>query len=388
MQTRPQVQLGLVGSGFIARGFARLVARAHPDMCIASVLSRRPLDSVQFVPDCPVTNSLDELLEHSKLVIECSGDPILATEVVSRAFAAGLPVVTMNAEFHVTTGSHFVGRGYLTEAEGDQPGCLAALREDALAMGFEPCAYVNMKGYLNTDPSPEDMRHWAERQGLSLDQTTSFTDGTKLQIEQALVANGLGATLARRGMIGVTEPDQATMAQLLGKAADGCGQAIADFSLIPGNAPGVFIVARHGEAERVPLRNIKMGDGPFYVLQRNHHLCALEIMKTVRRALAAQPVLLDNSACPRVGVAAIAKRDLRAGTLITRGIGSFECRGEAVVAAECPGYVPIGLLSNARLRRSVLAGQTLDFADVDLPFSLAVQIARGMWDTSAERATA
>jgi len=125
------------------------------------------------------------------------------TSVIERAFEAGLKVVTVNAELQVTTGSYLAGKGFLTEAEGDQPGSLAALREDALQMGFEPLVYGNMKGYLNHDPSPEDMAYWANRQGISIDQTTSFTDGTKVQIEQVIIGNGLGATITRQGMEGL-----------------------------------------------------------------------------------------------------------------------------------------------------------------------------------------
>ena len=116
---------------------------------------------------------------------------------------AGRPVVTLNAEFHATIGSHFVGRGLLSEAEGDQPGCLAALGEDAVATGFTPLVYGNMKAFLNRNPSPEEMRYWAERQDYSIEMVTSFTDGTKVQIEQCLVANGLGAGIAKEDLIGL-----------------------------------------------------------------------------------------------------------------------------------------------------------------------------------------
>ena len=50
----------------------------------------------------------------------------------------------------------FVERGLLSEAEGDQPGCLAALAEDAVATGFQPLVYCNMKAFLNRDPNPEE----------------------------------------------------------------------------------------------------------------------------------------------------------------------------------------------------------------------------------------
>ncbi len=59
-------------------------------------------------------------------------------------------------------------------------------------MGFKPVVYENIKGFLNTSPSKEDMEFWSKRNGTTLGMTTSFTDGTKVQIEQALVANGLG----------------------------------------------------------------------------------------------------------------------------------------------------------------------------------------------------
>ncbi len=78
----------------------------------------------------------------------------------------GKAVVTMNSEFHVTVGSHFVGAGLVTEAEGDQSGSLAALAEEVRAMGFVPRIFGNTKGYLNLNPKPEDMAYWAAKQGI------------------------------------------------------------------------------------------------------------------------------------------------------------------------------------------------------------------------------
>ncbi len=46
------------------------------------------------------------------------------------------------------------------------------------------------------------MRYWSGVQGIGQDKTVAFTDGTKVQIEQALVANGLGAAIARDGLLG------------------------------------------------------------------------------------------------------------------------------------------------------------------------------------------
>lgn len=68
----------------------------------------------------------------------------------------------MDAELHVTTGSYLTRKpGLITEAEGDQPGCLAALKEEALAMGFQILAYGNIKGFLKLNPSRDDMQYWS-----------------------------------------------------------------------------------------------------------------------------------------------------------------------------------------------------------------------------------
>jgi predicted homoserine dehydrogenase-like protein len=368
--------IGLVGTGFIASGFARLVQN-NSDYRVATVLTRRPTSTLADFPcDGKITNSIDELVERSELVVECSGDPIHATLVIDRALAAGRPVVTMDSEFHVTTGSWFVGRGLLTEAEGDQPGCLAALHEEAVAMGFRPLVYGNMKGFLDHDPTPENMRHWAKLQGFSLNQTTSFTDGTKLQIEQALIGNGMGATITRQGLEGPRTDDTEGAARKLAELAEEIGRPIADYVVSRGQPPGVFIAARHQASERGALRNIKMGDGPYYVLARNYHLCALEIVKTVNRVFAGGGILLDNSARPALGVVAIAKRAMRAGECIHQPIGGFDVRGEAARLDEADDAVPIGILKGAVLRESVERGQVLRWSDVDIPDSLARDIAR------------
>jgi predicted homoserine dehydrogenase-like protein len=147
-------------------------------------------------------------------------------------------VITNNADFHVTTGSYFVRKGaYVSAADGDQPGCLARLKAEVEDMGFEPCAYVNIKGFLNLNPERKDMEYWSEQQGIRTEMVTSFTDGTKLQIEQALVANGLGATIATNGMLGARVESLNDLDFLI-RASDEAGLPISDFVLCKGAPPG------------------------------------------------------------------------------------------------------------------------------------------------------
>ncbi|MFW6126098.1 MAG: SAF domain-containing protein [Chloroflexota bacterium] len=367
-----KARVGVAGSGFISRGLLHLLER-RADLRVSRVLTRSdPARRGDFPWKDILTRSLGELLDSSDIVVECSGDPIHAHTVVDRVTREGLPVVTMDAEFQVTTGSYFARGGLITEAEGDQPGCLAALKEDAIQMGFRPLVYGNIKGFLNQRPSLEDMQYWAQRQGISLDKTVEFTDGTKLQMEQALVANGLDAEIATEGLVGPSTDDLTEASAVLAGHATRLGCPVSDYVLSRRLPPGVFIVAEHDREQQPFLKYYKMGDGPHYLLTRNFHLCHLEALKTVRRVLAGGSPLLTNSAVPRIGVAAVVKRPLQAGTVIERGIGGFDVRGVAVRIADRGDHVPIGLLSGAVLKHSLDPDQMVTFSDVDVPESPAL----------------
>ena len=378
MKRKPKYKIGIVGTGFIARGLVMSMARQR-DLVVSKVLTRRDLGHGTDFPDPDrLTNDVDALIEASDLVVECSGDVLHATEVVERVMQAGLPVVTMDAEFQVTTGSYFADQGTLTEAEGDQPGCLAALRENVVEMGFRPLVYGNIKRFLNHTPTLDEMQFWSRKQGISLQQVTAFTDGTKVQIEQALVANGLDADIAVGGLLGITSSNVEAGARTLADGAKQLGRPISDY-VLSSNAPaGVFIVAEHDEEQKDYLRYLKLGDGPYYVLLQNFHLCHLEIQKTIRRVLRREGVLLNNTHQPRISVAAIAKRTLKPGTYLERGIGSFDVRGEAVRIQDVPDHVPVGLLARAVVVRPIKPGQMISFGDVELPETRALHAWRAI----------
>ena len=374
MKQESRLRIGVIGTGFVSRHFVHELAR-RPHYELGKVLTRRPLESCGEYPrQDALTTSLDALIEASDVVFECTGDVPYAASTVGPVLDAGKPVVTLNAEFHTTVGSHFVDRGLLTEAEGDQPGCLAALHEEAVAMGFSPLVYGNMKAFLNRNPSPEDMKFWAEKQDYSVPMVTSFTDGTKVQIEQCLVANGLGAGIAKEDLIGLETGDLKHAAEELGKAADQAGYPISEYILDRGLQHGVFIVARHDDAQKQPLQNFKFGEGPYYLLIKDYCLVHLEVFKTIDRVVREGRPLLNNSSRPGVGVAAVAKRDLAPGTVIERGCGSFDLRGICVNVADRPDHLPICLANDLKVTRPVAAGEVLTSADVEMPETEAFKI--------------
>lgn len=385
MHSRPQYKIGISGTGFIATGLFHLLC-SRPGFSVSKVLTRRPLLSVDGIDPAYLTNSLAELVDHSDIVFECSGDAIHATEVVFAATNARKRVVTINSEFHVTTGSYFVRRGdYVTEADGDQPGCLARLKQEVEGMGFKPQAYVNLKGFLNPTPVESEMRFWSEKQGLALDQVVSFTDGTKLQIEQALVANGLGASIASGGMLGATV-DTLSDLDFLVEAAEQAGAPVSDYVLCKGAPPGVLIVASNAEADRrpgyLPFSRLQTTEGRGFVLLRPYHLCHLEAVNTLNRVTDGEPMLLNNSAHPRYTVASVAKRPIRAGSVIRKGAGGFDVRGQAVPMADHRDAVPICLLRDSVVVRNIEPGQVVRFEDVIIAESQALDFYRSICEAS------
>jgi predicted homoserine dehydrogenase-like protein len=369
-------RIGMIGTGFIARG-AMGVIDVTDRLEISKVLTRRPLDTVDgFDPD-KLTQSANEVIDSCDIVFDATGDPIHSTLVVEAALRAGRKVVTMHSELHITTGSYLANLGYLTEADGDQPGAIALLDREARSMGFTPVAYVNIKGFLDPNPTRENMEYWSKRQNLSLAETTSFTDGTKLQVEQAFCANAFGGTIARSGMIGGTVASLHDTDYLVEQARE-LGQPVSDYVLSPGAPPGVFVLAEHPVSETLPhyspYEKLMTTGRQAYLLLRPYHLCALEVAKSLTAVADGAPPLMTNGPVPRVSVAAVAKHALDVDHIVHHPIGSFELRGQAVLSAEQPDHVPLGLLAGARIKRHVAEGETITFDHVEMPESRALSI--------------
>ncbi|MEL6167676.1 MAG: NAD(P)-dependent oxidoreductase [Pseudomonadota bacterium] len=371
-------KIGLSGTGFIARGMYGVI-ESTPDLSVSRILTRRPVAaSAPTFPEEKLTNAVEDLVDGCDIVVECSGDALHAAHVLQAAGEAGRPAITMNSEAQVTIGSGLVRRGYqLTEAHGDQPGCLAELDAEAREMSFTPLAYVNLKGFLNENPTPEDMEYWGTKQGLSLQQVTSFTDGSKLQIEQVLVANGLGARLAKPGLIGGKVEDLREL-DYLAEAARATGAAISDYVLNPGGPPGILLLCESAVADTaegyMPLTRLKTKGDTAYVILRPHHLCHLEIVKTIRSVLRGDPPLLTNGTNPVALAAAIVKQPLGAGHVFAKAVGGFDIRASAFEFADAPDAVPANLLDGAQLKHAVEPGHVLTWADLDVPDSLALTL--------------
>ncbi|MEO1453908.1 MAG: NAD(P)-dependent oxidoreductase [Pseudomonadota bacterium] len=372
-QARP-LRVGISGTGYIARGLIQLLQPMGDRFEVVIVLTRRAVADVVPVPgDVAVTDNLAQFIGACDMVVECSGAVDGARVVIEAAIAAEKQIVTLNAEFQMALGAAFRDYPHITEAQGDQPGSIAALDEEVRQMGFEPVVYGSQKGFLALTPSKEDMVYWSERQGISLPAVTSFTDGTKVQIEQALVAECLGGTIAQNGLMG---PKTGTLAEggleLAARAAE-LGDVISDYALVAGGRGELFIVARHASPPE-QLQYYKLGAGEFYIIERPFHLGHFEIPITMIRMAEGRGPLMKHSRNPKLSVGTIAKRALAKGTKVHQAAGSFDFRGEAMTLASASDVVPIGLMEHCVLREALEPGQPVTWSDVDLSKEASVAL--------------
>lgn len=85
------------------------------------------------------------------------------------------------------------GRGVIsTSCGGDQYGVLKNLLDEIDGFGFDLVMAGNIKGFLDRYANPKSIVPEADKRNLDYRMCTSYTDGSKLNIEMAIVANAHG----------------------------------------------------------------------------------------------------------------------------------------------------------------------------------------------------
>jgi len=327
-----------------------------------------------------VCSSPDPLweLEDLDVVAEVTGAVGHGFRVMSRVLERGRDVVSMNAECDALLGPTLhrlaasSGAVY-TLADGDQPGVLFRLVDEVRGFGMEVVAALNCKRHLDVHQSPTDGEDYAGRDATSLRMTTAFGDGTKLQVEQACVANALGFAVLREGMTGL----RTTLADVAGDLVPHVESApgpFVDYTLGGDFGPGVVVVARlpggADDEQRTRLRMLKMGDGPLYAFFRPWHIVAFEMVTTLATVVMDRIPLAAPPGPSTARVVARAKRDLPVG-LALDGQGGFDLYGVCALESTTGDRPPVGLLDDALVQRPIridapVTWEDVEVADVDL----------------------
>ena len=391
------IRLGIVGSGYMARGIAGQVLAGMPGLRIgglaarnleaaAAILSECGIDAAPAVRDAEVAGALRErrpfvTSDHALLcaatgvdaIVETTGEVEFGAGVVLDAIQNGKHVVLVNAELDATVGpilKTYAERAgvVLTNTDGDEPGVAMNLLRYVRSIGLRPVLAGNIKGFIDPHRTPETQAAFAESVGQRPKMITSFADGTKLAMETTIVANATGFGVSRRGMNGWKCTHVRDVLDLVSpeQFADG---GLVDYVLGAEPGSGAFVIGLSEEPlRRQYLRYFKMGDGPLYLFYTPWHLPQAEAPLTAARAALFHDASVTPLSGPTCDVVTIAKRDLSAGEMLD-GIGGFTCYGaiENIAASRGASLLPMGLSEECRLVRDVERDTALTYDDVEVP---------------------
>lgn len=401
-KTGKPIRVGMIGAGFMASGAALEIVRYKTGMRLVAIANRNTLKAVKAyrqagISETKEVNTLNELndaimmkkavvtkdaallcqSEQIDVILEMTGDVEFGAKVALDAIKNKKHFVSFNAELFGTLGSilklYADKAGVIfTLADGDQPVVQMNLYRFVKGLGVKPVLAGNIKGLHDPYRNPTTQEGFAKKWGQNVAMVTSFADGSKISFEQAVVANGTGMGVSKRGMIGPTVPsgtlidktvDLFPVAELLK------GNGIVDYVVgaVPG--PGVFVLGTiDNPIQKHYLNLYKLGEGPLYCFYTPYHLCHFEAPTTIARAFIFNDTALAPLGKPTVDVITAAKRDLKKGEKLD-GIGGYDTYGlcENYDTARSENLLPLGLAEGCVLKSDIAKDTCLTFNDVVLP---------------------
>jgi predicted homoserine dehydrogenase-like protein len=390
------IRVGLTGMGAMGKGlfYQCRITPGFDCIAIADVNLRRAADCAEWLGmPHQVVGNLDQAHDAVRkgLVAVCEDGeipaqlgPVDAFIESTSSIAEGLRfsaaavehekhLVLMNSEVDLTFGPLLAEsakrRGVVyTSCDGDQHCVLKRLADDVRLWGFELVMAGNIKGFLDRAATPESIIPEADKRRLDYRMATAYTDGSKLAVEMALLANGIGLSVKVPGMSG-PRADRVTDVFKLFNFNElwEDRRPFVDYVLGAEPGGGVFVVgASHDEYQKFMMSYYKMGDGPFYLFYRPYHLCHVEALACVADAVLHGHSLLEPLHGFKAQVVAYAKRNLRKGQILD-GLGGFDCYGliEGVEAAGVDPGLPVCLSENVRLSRDIPMHGRIRMADLE-----------------------
>jgi predicted homoserine dehydrogenase-like protein len=310
-----------------------------------------------------------------EVVIEATSSVLGGARCALTAIEHEKHVLMMNYEADLTYGPYLMERAeerglVYTVMDGDQPTVLVHLIEDMQFMGFELVMAGNMKAYLDRHTDPTRIIPEADKRGLDHRMCSSYTDGSKLCVEMAVLANGLDLRTAAPGMLGPRMDSIHDIFDHFDFAALWDGRTgLVDYVLGATPRGGVYAVGftdHPRQQETLAWLPPNMGPGPFYLFYRPYHLGHFEAMKTVAWAVLDHRPVLKPDFGYKTNVYAYAKADLARGDELD-GIGGYAAYGliENLDDPDAVPGVPICIAEHMTLKRDVAKDERIAWADVE-----------------------
>lgn len=394
------IRVGLVGAGCMGAGIVWQIART-PGMQVVWVadLSEETAAAAVRAAGLELAGSPSEI-GPGRVLVGTDTDALLAAEAPElgidvfvestntigaaaryclAAIDRGAHVILMNAEVDLAFGPLLCHRAaekgvVVTSDAGDQHGVLMRMIGEIELWGFRIVQIGNVKGFLDRYQTAEGLREEAAKRNLSPIQCCAYTDGTKLCIEMAVIANATGAVPFVRGMEGPKAADVHEALSLFDfpRYPD---EPVVDYVLGAEPGGGVYVVGFCDDPVQMPyLKYYKLGDGPYYLFYRPYHLCHLETTRAIAKAALFGEAVVQPWKGRVTDVYAFAKRDVAAGTAVEHGIGGDDFYGliERASVGRGNNFVPVWLLDpdgegRAIVRVDVAKDEPLTYDMVELP---------------------
>lgn len=394
------IRVGVLGPGFMGKALILQIQQAAPGMVVTAVHCRdvdkarsalawagvtevdvvttsaavdrsARAGRVALTQDVAAVTAADEV----DVVVDVTGAVEFGAVAALSAFEHGKHLVLMNAELDATIGWELANRAaaagvVYTGCDGDQPGVQMNLYRFVRRIGLTPLVCGNVKGLQDRFRNPTTQRGFAARWGQDPRMVSSFADGTKVNVEQALVANATGMSVHRRGLLGRDHDghiDELTTRYDVDELR-ALGGAV-DYVVGARPGPGVYVLgAMDDPRQQHYLELYKLGTGPLYSFYTPYHLCHFEVPDTIARAALLGESTLHPAGPPTVDVVTVAKTDLPAGTVLD-DLGGYHYFGECERAdvTDRDGLLPVGLAHGCTLRRPVARDDVIAYADVEVP---------------------
>ncbi|HEV8358039.1 MAG TPA: hypothetical protein VGQ17_14905, partial [Gemmatimonadales bacterium] len=309
------------------------------------------------------------------VLVESSSSIPMGGQYAVSALEHGIHTIMMNAEADLIFGPYLMelarrNRVVYSSCDGDQPGVIRRIIDDVRLWGFELVMGGNIKGFLDRYSNPTTIAPEADKRFLDHQMCASYTDGTKVCVEMALVANAFGMEVEAPGMLGPRAKHILDIPQLFDLERiftdHPCG--VVDYVIGPEPKGGVFVVGYSESAYQQKMLGwfpVQLGDGPFYVFRRPYHLIHIEAMRCIAEAFLDGAALLEPAHGFKTNVYCYAKRNLRKGDELD-GCGGYASYG---MIENCkdngaqPGF-PICLAERVAVTRDIAKDEKIHWEDI------------------------
>jgi predicted homoserine dehydrogenase-like protein len=356
------IYVGIVGLGSMGRAIAHQIS-ITPGMRMGFLADKDISRAGQAAKLCRaavhVTTDAMVALENHRIpcdvLVEATNSIVAAYDYCMAAINRKAHVVLMNAEVDLTLG--FLLRSaakkngvVVTSDAGDQHGVLSRLVDEISLWGLGIVQAGNMKGFLDRHRTLAGSIEIARSLRLSPVQCLAYTDGSKLNIEMAIVANQCGLMPEVPGMRG---PAADRVEDVMGlfdfERPETRGRV--DYILGAGqHGGGVYVVAHCENAMQAWYLNYYkvVNRHPYYLFFRPYHLCHLETPRAIALAALYGKAVCTMKMGRMTDCYAFAKRPLAPGSVIQHGIGSDEVYGlvDNARAADDRACIPQALLES------------------------------------------